>query len=532
MNKVWDTIWESYQKIPSVQILNEPAGMTQRSEFVGLLLKYFDLKGKSILDVGTGTGQYCIELSLRGAHCLGIDIDPGSIKLAKRLANDYDAYNCSFKNMDLFDLKDDKFDIVFSMGTVEHFSNEYIIKMLRKMSEIGDYVIIGVPFSGSQTYMLSKAYSKKIGTWEYGEEQNFQTLSKLFKEAGLFLLQEKTIGLCSEAYYFKRINNNLIPLQIADNLKKMFEGKDIGSWLISIGSKRRSLEPNIPEGEVSIIIPVYNGEKYIKRLVRNLDHCRQSNFEIIFVNDDSTDDTKKELGKYYEYYGATIINLKKNVGEIGARLEGLKRASNDYVYFLDVDDLIFPGGITTMLQDLKSCPDNTYLSNSCAMMEKGKFTGPIWFHEFWKNPRDYIVSELINLCGKISLGNTIIRKEGLLAAYEILDIMLKKANRERMKVSGDSILLDIMVFNGYIEKIIPVYYTYRGYEHGESTSASQQIDDRIRDIPLQMAYCFNKINGTNELENLMTHRAIISYGSHLGSLFMNNFKTYREVLNV
>lgn len=530
MIKIWESLWDSYLKIPSVEILNEPAGMTQRSEFVGMLLEHFDLKGMHILEVGTGTGQYSIELSLRGAHCTGIDINSGSIKLAQRLADDYNMTNCSFKNVDLFDFKGTKFDIVFSMGTIEHFTDKQIVKMLKKMSEIGDYVIVGVPYSGSRPYMLSKERSQRNGTWEYGEEQDFETLKDLFRQADLTLLQEKTIGVYSEAYYLNRVYPVLISGQVTTNLRKTFEGEEVGSWLVAIGSKHESLKLNIVKEGTSIIIPIYNGEKYIERLVLNLDKVFYPNKEIIFVNDCSTDNTKIELEKYYKNNGATILNLKKNVGEIEARLEGIKRAKYDYIYCLDADDLIFPGGIETMMRDLKSCPDNTYLSNSCALMKDGKFTGEIWFHEFLKNPQRYIVSELTDLCGKISLGNTIIKKNDLLHAYDTYHQILKKVNIERMEVAGDSLLLDIMVFNGYIEHIIPVYYTYRGYDHNIGT-ISQQADKRVKYIPLQMAYCFKQMDGNSHQKSGMADKAKEIYGEKLGKQFINNFNKYLEVLN-
>ena len=530
MIKIWDSLWDSYQKIPSVQILNEPAGMTQRSEFVGMLLEHFDLRGKTILEVGTGTGQYCIELSLRGARCLGIDIDKGSIKLAKRLANDYNV-DCSFKNINLFDLKGQHFDIIFSMGTVEHFTDDEIVKMFMQMSKVGDYVIVGVPYSGSRPYMLSKEHSQRNGTWEYGEEQDFETLSPLFERAGISLLQEETIGACSEAYYLKRVNHSLIPTQIGRNLAKMLKGEQVGSWLVAIGStKYPNLGPNVVRDGISIIIPVYNGEKYIERLMDNLLKIDYPNLslEVICINDCSTDNTK-ELLQAYTSDTIQLVNLRKNVGEIEARLEGIKRATTDHIYCLDADDMAFPKSITTMMRDLESCPSNTHLSNSCALMEEGKFTGSIWFHEFLKSPEKYIDSELANLCGKISLGNTIIKRKDLLSAYEVYHKLLKKAGKKRMEVAGDSLLLDIMVFNGYIEKIIPVYYAYRGYEHN-TTTISQQIDKRVRDIPLQMAYCFKEMRGNSHRRDTMVDMATKVYGEKLGKVFINNFDKYRKVL--
>lgn len=541
MSEVWNSLWKNYQNIDSVTIMNEPGGMLLRSEFIGILLKYFDLRNKSILDVGTGTGQYCIELALRGAECMGIDKDPESIKLADRIANDYQISNCVFREINLFDFKkyepkDEHYDIVFSMGLLEHFDDSQIIRMLKEMSKLGEYVIAGIPYGGSDAYKLAKLYSQKKGTWEYGFERDFLTLSDLFKEAGLSMLHEQVIGLGSEAYYLRRINPELVPLQLSQNLTRSFNGQNnVGSWLIAIGSARNKLEEKITEEGISIIIPVYNGEKYIERSIKNLWELNYTNLEIIYVNDYSTDGTKTLLQeKLRNFPDSRLINLEINLGEHKARYEGLKKANNEYIFFLDIDDLIFPGCIGKIIRDLKNCPENTHLSNSCALMKDGKFTGSIWYHQYLKSIYDYIISELLTLSGKISLSNTIIKKSNLLKAYDKLNMLYKKIVVKRMNVAPDTLLLDIMVFSGYIKNIIPIYYTYGGYEQG-GTSASQQVEDRIKDIPLQIAYCFLEINklfkvDEKELENKIICQAIKIYGISQGTEFINNFRKYRKMI--
>jgi len=234
MTKVWNSLWDNYKNIPTEQIMNEPAGKTQREEFAELLMNHFDLKGKTILEVGTGTGQYSIELAKHGAICTGIDLEQGSIDLAKRIANDVEAENYSFVQSDVFNVTNN-YDIVFSMGTVEHFNQDEIIAMFRKMAEIADYVVVGVPYSGSHAYMFAKEISMAMDTWEYGVENDFWTLKNLFEASEIEMIEEKTIGLVSEAMYLKRVNHTLIPVQIAINKQKQKAGRPFGSWLIAVG---------------------------------------------------------------------------------------------------------------------------------------------------------------------------------------------------------------------------------------------------------------------------------------------------------
>jgi len=234
---VWTSLWDSYKNIPSEIIMNDPSGKTQRSEFVGFLLKYFDLKGKTILEVGTGTGQYSMELSKRQAICHGIDLEQESIDLVNRISKDLNITGCEFEKIDLFDIKDRHYDIVFSMGTMEHFTETEMKNMLIKMNELGDYVVVGVPYSGSNAYMLSKELSIQMGTWQYGVENDFMSLESLIEYTNMRIIDETTIGAISEAMYLKRLNSVLIRHQMAINFNKMIARKQTGNWLVSMIAK-------------------------------------------------------------------------------------------------------------------------------------------------------------------------------------------------------------------------------------------------------------------------------------------------------
>ena len=499
-SKIWDKLWKGQKKESSFSIMNSPGSAALRSEFIGLLQKYFGVKGKSILEVGTGTGQYCIELDKRGARCIGIDKESESIELAQRVAKDYDA-NCVFHKLNLFDVPE-RADIVISMGVLEHFEDKMIVKMLKKMSTLGDHVVVGVPYSGSGVYTLSKAFAIQNGSWPYGIERDFYSLQNLFEKAGMELISEEVIGSISEANYLMRLNQILVPIQTAHNLEQAFHNYPVGSWLIATGKKYKcSREPvmsqpvkKYDEG-VSIIVPVYNGEKHLKRCIENVQEITYPNLDVIFVNDGSTDKTQKILDKA----DMTTIILDKNVGVSEARLVGIYQAIYEHIFFLDVDDLVFPNCINKLMDDFT---DGTHLSVSCALMTNNKFTGQIWAHEFLQSPKDYILSELKDLCGKISLGSTIIKKDMLIRAYKELHNLLDKVGIERMNISEDSILLDIMVMNGDITQIIPVCYTYRGYGY-DTTSASHNYEDRLKDIPLQMAYCLKMIDDEKEVNDIL-----------------------------
>jgi glycosyltransferase involved in cell wall biosynthesis len=91
---------------------------------------------------------------------------------------------------------------------------------------------------------------------------------------------------------------------------------------------------------VSVIITAYNYAKYVERAIRScLDQSLSSDaYEIIVVNDASTDNTKEILANYKDE--VRIIDLKKNIGLSAARNEGVRKAKGQYVVFVDADDYL------------------------------------------------------------------------------------------------------------------------------------------------------------------------------------------------
>lgn len=93
--------------------------------------------------------------------------------------------------------------------------------------------------------------------------------------------------------------------------------------------------------KVSIIVPVYNVEKYIAKCLDSLVNQTLEDIEIIVVNDNSPDNSEKIILEYKEKYPNKIIYLKKENGGLSdTRNYGLKVASGEYVGFVDSDDYV------------------------------------------------------------------------------------------------------------------------------------------------------------------------------------------------
>lgn len=102
----------------------------------------------------------------------------------------------------------------------------------------------------------------------------------------------------------------------------------------------------------SIIVPVYNVEKYIKKCLDSIFSQSFKDFEVIVVND-GTKDNSIDIVKDYD---VTIIN-QKNQGLSSARNNGVKKAHGDYLIFVDSDDYIEKDLLKNLNESLNNNPD-------------------------------------------------------------------------------------------------------------------------------------------------------------------------------
>ena len=93
--------------------------------------------------------------------------------------------------------------------------------------------------------------------------------------------------------------------------------------------------------KISVIVPVYNTEKYIEKCLKSLDDQTMKDFEVVIVNDGSKDESERAIKNYMRRTRMNIKYLKKeNGGLASARNYGVERASGEYISFLDSDDYL------------------------------------------------------------------------------------------------------------------------------------------------------------------------------------------------
>lgn len=93
--------------------------------------------------------------------------------------------------------------------------------------------------------------------------------------------------------------------------------------------------------KISIVTPIYNGEKFLSKMIENVLPLLSESVDWIIVDDKSTDETFSKLKEMVSgVSGVSITQLNKNSGPSVARAEGVKISSSDYIYLLDADDII------------------------------------------------------------------------------------------------------------------------------------------------------------------------------------------------
>ncbi|MDU5920536.1 MAG: glycosyltransferase family 2 protein [Clostridiales bacterium] len=104
---------------------------------------------------------------------------------------------------------------------------------------------------------------------------------------------------------------------------------------------------------ISIIVPIYNVDKYLEECIESLKNQTYKNLEIILINDGSADNSEQICREEAKQDNRIVFINKKNGGAASAKNKGLKVAKGDYITFVDSDDFIEPDMIEYMVNTIK-----------------------------------------------------------------------------------------------------------------------------------------------------------------------------------
>lgn len=103
----------------------------------------------------------------------------------------------------------------------------------------------------------------------------------------------------------------------------------------------------------SIIIPIYNSDKYLKECLESIMNQNYDKYEVILINDGSKDNSKKICEKYCELNNRFKLINQENNGVSSARNNGIKEAKGDLILFIDSDDILEENALSFILDDFK-----------------------------------------------------------------------------------------------------------------------------------------------------------------------------------
>ena len=125
---------------------------------------------------------------------------------------------------------------------------------------------------------------------------------------------------------------------------------------------------------ISFIIPVYNVEQYLQDCLTSVVAQTYFDYEVICVNDGSTDGSLAILEEYQKKYNKIKIISQQNKGLSGSRNVGIQAAKGDYLFLLDSDDWIEPNTLEILAQ--KQCGEDLVCFNGRRLFEDGRTEEP------------------------------------------------------------------------------------------------------------------------------------------------------------
>ena len=145
--------------------------------------------------------------------------------------------------------------------------------------------------------------------------------------------------------------------------------------------------------KVSVVIPIYNNEKYILRCLDSLAAQTLEDIQVLMVNDGSVDNTEAICLDYSKKHPNFEYYYKENGGSASARNVGLEHATGEYVGFVDSDDYVDPAMFEKLYRAAKENGDADMVFNP--MKDKNSFTLPIPGCYDRKGMEEYIFQNLL-----------------------------------------------------------------------------------------------------------------------------------------
>ncbi len=209
--------------------------------------------------------------------------------------------------------------------------------------------------------------------------------------------------------------------------------------------------------KISIIIPIYNAEKNIKKCIESIICQTYDNIEIICINDGSTDKSTQIIENYqHKDTRITLIN-KENSGVSDTRNTGIKKSSGKYIMFIDADDYISKDYIEKMYEVIQKYNCDLLISGYTEVRDgknkNKKFSKcrekelNITYPQYLE---DYLLTNFFNSCWKQLINKKIITKNNIQFSSDIKYGEDMLFSFECYKYSSKTYYIDNCGYNYYI----------------------------------------------------------------------------------
>ena len=231
---------------------------------------------------------------------------------------------------------------------------------------------------------------------------------------------------------------------------------------------------------ISVIVPIYNSEKYMKKCIDSILSQTYSNFELILVDDGSTDDSSNICDEYSSLDERVIVIHKKNGGVSSARNRGIKEAKGDYISFVDSDDYLDDNFLSMAIKNIKNV--DMYLSGlSMEFFEDEKIIKTINYNQS--------KSEIMNIQGLFN--NLELTYPQICICGPWCKLYITKIIKTNNLLFDESISLgEDTLFNlNYFKFVKKVYFDQNSYYHyrrGNSESLFSKYNANIYEIHIKV----------------------------------------------
>jgi len=212
--RTWTEYWDTSGMRPDSSLRGRllrrfiaTAGGTASTRYtLGILERVLgDVRGKTVLDAGSGTGLNSLALAARGARVTLLDVAQPALDIA-RVYYEEQGIEASMVQGSIFALPfpDGTFDVVWNTGVIEHFEPPErrlaVTEMLRVMKPGGTMITIN-PNAGARIYRFAKEWAERHGRWDVGFELPIDTLAGDIDET--HVLDETDEGWLMELHFLK-----------------------------------------------------------------------------------------------------------------------------------------------------------------------------------------------------------------------------------------------------------------------------------------------------------------------------------------